>query len=75
MSYEQSLKDEAAVRLLDASDATLVFSYPTKLSKDGDKWCVLLGENLQEGYAVFGVSPSDVVNQMRAFIYSGKDSK
>jgi len=26
------------------------------LSKDGDMWCVLFGENLQNGVAGFGVS-------------------
>lgn len=28
-----------------------------KLSKDGDQWCVLLGENLQEGLSGFGDTP------------------
>ena len=27
------------------------------LSKDGNKWCWLLGENLQEGVAGFGDTP------------------
>ena len=28
-----------------------------KLSLDGDMWCALLGDNLQEGCAGFGKSP------------------
>lgn len=32
--------------------------------KDGDQWCVLYGENLQEGIAGFGDSPDKA---MRAF--------
>lgn len=28
-----------------------------KLSRDGNQWCVLLGDNLQEGCAAFGPSP------------------
>lgn len=28
-----------------------------KLSKDGDQWCVLYGENLQEGISGFGLTP------------------
>lgn len=28
------------------------------LSKDGDMWCALFGENLQEGVAGFGETPS-----------------
>lgn len=34
------------------------------LSLDGDKWCALYGENLQEGVAGFGDSPDEA---MRAF--------
>lgn len=33
--------------------------YKPKLFKDGDMWCALLGENLQEGVAGFGVCPED----------------
>jgi hypothetical protein len=32
--------------------------------KDGDKWCVLYGENLQEGIAGFGATPDEAI---RAF--------
>ena len=31
--------------------------FKPKLSMDGNKWCVLYGENLQEGCAGFGDSP------------------
>lgn len=31
--------------------------YRPKLSKDGNQWCALYGENLQEGVAGFGNSP------------------
>lgn len=33
------------------------FMFQPKLSRDGDLWCVLLGDNLQEGLCAFGVSP------------------
>jgi hypothetical protein len=29
----------------------------TTISQDGNKWCVLYGENLQDGVAGFGDSP------------------
>ena len=29
-----------------------------QISRDGDKWCVLYGENLQDGVAGFGESPA-----------------
>lgn len=31
------------------------------LSQDGDHWCVLYGENLQEGVAGFGPSPASAM--------------
>lgn len=40
---------ESVVRLTVAAGA--------KLSKDGNRWCYLLGDNLQEGIAGFGESP------------------
>jgi hypothetical protein len=38
--------------------------YRPKLSIDGNQWCALYGENLQEGVAGFGDSPAAA---MRAF--------
>ena len=32
--------------------------YKAELSKDGDQWCWLYGENLQEGVAGFGDTPA-----------------
>lgn len=34
----------------------LAVSYGAKLSKDGDMWCFLYGDNLQDGVAGFGKS-------------------
>ncbi len=31
------------------------------LSKDGDKWCALLGDNIQEGTAAFGDTKEDAI--------------
>jgi hypothetical protein len=36
---------------------TLISVLKPKLSKDGNMWCYLYGENLQEGVAGFGESP------------------
>ena len=38
--------------------------YRPTLYVDGDKWCALLGENLQTGVVGFGASPDEA---MRAF--------
>lgn len=32
--------------------------YRPKLFRDGDQWCALVGENIQEGVAGFGPSPA-----------------
>ncbi len=29
-----------------------------KITKDGDQWCALLGDNIQEGVAGFGATPN-----------------
>jgi len=39
------------------------------LSADGDMWCVLLGDNLQEGVAGFGKTPAEAMWEFdRAFL-------
>lgn len=35
--------------------------FKPRLSKDGDMWCALFGENLQEGVAGFGPRPGDAM--------------
>ena len=33
-----------------------------KISIDGNQWCVLYGDNLQDGVAGFGNSPAEAMN-------------
>jgi hypothetical protein len=40
--------------------------YRPKLYRDGDQWCALYGENLQEGIAGFGKSPDAAVRAFNA---------
>jgi hypothetical protein len=35
--------------------------YRPSISKDGNKWCALYGENLQDGVAGFGDTPADAM--------------
>jgi hypothetical protein len=35
------------------------FIYKPKLTIDGNKWCALYGDNLQDGVAGFGSSPAE----------------
>jgi len=34
------------------------------ISLDGDEWCALIGENLQEGLAGFGKSPVQAIRAL-----------
>ena len=35
--------------------------YKPKLSKDGNQWCALYGENLHDGIAGFGDTPAEAM--------------
>ena len=35
--------------------------YKPKIFPDGDQWCVLLGDNIQEGVTAFGDTPYEAV--------------
>lgn len=51
-----SVKYDAAV--IDHQTATVrhALSFNPKIEKDGDRWCILFGENLQKGISGFGES-------------------
>lgn len=42
---------------IEAEEMTLVATLRPKISIDGNQWCVLYGENLQDGVAGFGDTP------------------
>ena len=46
---------------IEAQEHALFAQLKPSLKKDGDQWCVLYGDNLQEGVAGFGDSPRDAV--------------
>lgn len=37
-----------------------------KVTKDGDQWCALVGETLQDGIAGFGLTPSGALMDLMA---------
>ncbi len=39
----------------------IVSAFKPKIFKDGNKWCCLYGENLQEGIAAFGETPMNAI--------------
>lgn len=44
-------------RIIETAEMNLVIIFGAKLSIDGDQWCWLYGEDLQNGIAGFGKSP------------------
>lgn len=47
--------------LLNETDYKLIQMLQPKITKDGNQWCVLYGENLQDGIAGFGDTPYKAV--------------
>ena len=61
--HQQIIAQEASIAFGDASEtakkqATPTAVYQPTLSKDGNQWCFLLGDNLQIGCAGFGDTPA-----------------
>jgi hypothetical protein len=46
---------------IEAQEFSLVALLNPKVFIDGDQWCVLYGENLQDGVAGFGETPAKAV--------------
>jgi len=51
--YQESLMNTA----VEQAEYNLFVMLKPKLTKDGNQWCVLYGDNIQEGIAGFGDSP------------------
>ena len=41
-----------------------------ELYKDGTQWCVLAGDNIQEGIAGFGYTPGQAVSAFKVHYYN-----
>ena len=54
-SYESNAHEVEYDNALDAARPSMRFR--PRLSIDGDQWCALYGDNLQDGVAGFGKSP------------------
>lgn len=55
---DAALAHEAAIRDLHAQMLRPSRLQPTKIFKDGDQWCCLLGEDIQSGVAGWGPTPA-----------------
>lgn len=54
---------------LDKLSFEIIAAFKPKIYKDGNKWCCLYGENIQEGVAGFGVNPMNAVYNFWCALY------
>jgi hypothetical protein len=65
--FNEQLEHESRFRAAQIAEELAVFAaLKPSLQKDGDMWCVLLGDNLQEGVAAFGKSPLEAIRNFNA---------
>lgn len=72
--YGTALINQTEEINLQAARANYVFSMGVVLSKDGDQWCCLLGDNLQVGQSTFHEAPSIAVEKMANYLFTGRES-
>lgn len=66
--YDTLQHQEAMSTLVQSSEYNLFSILKPKIYRDGNKWCVLYGENLQTGISGFGETPYDaILNWTREF--------
>jgi hypothetical protein len=56
----------AEISMVAAEMARPSVLFKPKLYPDGNMWCVLLGEDIQEGLAAFGASPDEAMRNFDA---------
>lgn len=62
LSHSEGAIADLKIRHLDIQvDYSLISMLKPIVKKDGDQWCVLYGDNLQDGVAGFGDTPHKAV--------------
>lgn len=46
--------------------------YRAKIFPDGNAWCCLYGENIQEGVCAFGATPAEAVRNFDWYVWHGR---
>jgi len=65
--HNESMEHECRYRSAQIAEELALFStLKPSIQKDGNQWCVLLGDNLQEGVASFGKSPLEAIRNFNA---------
>jgi hypothetical protein len=57
MDYESLTKQSKHSAAIESEEMNLVALLRPRVFLDGNKWCVLYGENIMDGIAGFGASP------------------
>ena len=57
MSYQEMIEQSKHNAAIEAEEYNLFFILKPRIFIDGNMWCILHGENLQDGVAGFGKSP------------------
>jgi hypothetical protein len=67
----QLVPDEGVSRI--ATKSVVARHCYLKLSLDGNRWCALFGDNLQDGVAGFGDTPNDAVAEFESEFKTSHD--
>lgn len=69
VSYAAEMVKHRAIEAIQSFDRPSVIYRPT-LRKDGNKWGVLYGDNIQEGVCGFGDTPAEAMNNFDVAWYA-----
>lgn len=58
VKYTEALVDR------EAADIRFVMAFGAKVSKDGNSYCVLIGDNLVDGFCAFGDTPIQAIRNI-----------
>ncbi len=61
MDYVTKIEESKLNAAVEAEEMTLFSMLKPKIYRDGNLWCVLYGENIQEGICGFGDTPRQAV--------------
>lgn len=73
INHHQSLQHQEALNYwISKNDLILVETFNLKPFKDGNQWCVLLGNNIQEGITGFGDTPLKAIRDFNSSFNQNK---
>ncbi len=67
--YESIQHQEKLNLIMSEQELLLVKTFQLRPFKDGDQWCVLLGEDLQVGIAGFGETPLKAILEFNSVFH------